>query len=196
MLQEGTSTLPFWGELGHRHPLDSALAAVAALLLGVAWLTVVGWARHSAARTIVAVIIGLQPLTLAVLVELELFRPGQFLALGTSGWLTWPAEILVLPMLLGAGWILDERPLPTIRLIVLGWGVTSFGSLHNFLDYALTTARAPWPVDTPFGLGYLTAATQVVVGVAVVVLSLVLRHRPEPEDGDERWGRDGFTLAA
>jgi hypothetical protein len=194
-LQEATVGLPVWGRTGHRDTLGTALGAAAALLLVLAWLVVIGWARRNPARLVVAGIIAAQPLLVAVLVDLELLAPDRFFGLGSSGWLTWPAEVLILPMLLGAGWVLDEPFVPTLRLVLLGWGVTSFGSLHHFFDYVGSRLLTPRSVEVPPGMGYVTAATQVAVGLVVSVLSLLLRGDDEGEDDDQP-GRDGFTLAA
>lgn len=194
-LQESTVGLPLWGRVGHRDTVGTALGAAAALLLVVAWLVVIGWARRNPARLVVAGIIAAQPLLVAVLVDLELLAPERFFGLSSSGWLTWPAEILILPMLLGAGWVLDEPFVPTVRLILLGWGVTSFGSLHHFVDYVGSRLLTPRAVEVPPGVGYVTAATQIAMGLLVAVLSLLLRGNDEGEDDDQP-GRDGFTLAA
>jgi len=199
-LQEATVGLPVWGRVGHRDTVGTVLGAAAALLLVLAWLVVVGWARRNQARLVVAGIIAVQPLLVAVLVDLELLAPDRFFGLASSGWLTWPAEVLILPMLLGAGWVLDEPFFPTLRLILLGWGVTSFGSLHSFFDYVGSRLLTPHAVEVPPGTGYVTAATQVAVGLLVSALSLLLRGddgRGDDEGGDdEQPGRDGFRLAA
>ncbi|MET0692869.1 MAG: hypothetical protein ABWY56_03005 [Propionibacteriaceae bacterium] len=194
-VQETTYGLPLWGRVGHRDTIGTALGAVAAVLLGLAWLVVIGWARKNLARTLMATVIALQPLVVALLVDLELVAPGRFFAVGNSGWLTWPAEILILPMLLGAGWILDESFGHTLRLILLGWGVTSFGAVHHFVDYVGSMLLAPQSVETPPGMGYVTAATQIMLGVLVGLISLLLRPEDEGED-DDLPGRDGFMLAA
>lgn len=47
---------------------------MAAVLVGVAWLVVIGWARGSAARLVVAPIIAGQPLLVAGLAQLALCR--------------------------------------------------------------------------------------------------------------------------
>jgi len=195
VLQEKTYGLPAWGPVGHRDTLGTALVAVAAVLLGTAWLTTSGWARRNAARTLVASIIGLQPLVVAVLVTLELLVPGRSIAVLTGGWLTWVAEMLVFPLLLGAGWILEEAPLPLLRLMLLGWGATSFGPLHHFGDFVSSALLMPRTGATPPGLGYVTAGTQACLGLGVVAITLLLNSR-KPEEGDERRGPDGFTLAA
>lgn len=196
--QDQTYGLPLWGDAAGRDVLGTALASIAAGLLGLAWVVVISWSRGSAFRRILAVVVGLQPLLLMALVDLELWRPGQFTQAATNGWFSWPAEVLVLPFLLGAGWVLEESALRTVRLIVLGWAVTSFGPLHHFIDYVLTTQVSGVIVDSPPGLGFITALTQVALGLTVIFLSVVL-HRsdePEPEDDDDERGRGGFTLAA
>lgn len=197
-LEDQSYGLPLWGDAGERDVLGTVLVSVAAGMLVLAWVVVVGWSRGSAFRRILAAVVGLQPLLLMTLVHLELWRPGQFIQAATNGWLTWPAEVLVLPFLLGAGWVLEESAGRTARLIVLGWAVTSFGSLHHFIDYALTTQMSGIVVDSPPGLGFITALTQVTLGLAVMFLSVVLHHagEPEGEDDDDERGRGGFTLAA
>lgn len=194
-LRDETYGLPLWAGTADRDPTGTALAALAALLLVLAWLRVAGWARRSPARTALAAVVGGQPLLVALLVALQLTFPSRPL-IEITGWLTWPAEVLVLPLLLGAGWIVDEAPLPTIRLILLGWGVASFGPVHLFVDHVITSLITGGAESSPPGLGYVTAGTQIALGMSVVVLTLVLERRKPPEEGDERSGRDGFTLAA
>jgi hypothetical protein len=196
VLQEETYGLPVWSQAGHRNTFGTALVAVSAALLSIAWFCTTGWARRNPARTALAALIGLQPLVVAALVIFELAAPGRGYAILTSGWLTWLAEMLVFPLLLGAGWVLEESPVQLLRLMVLAWAVTSFGPMHRFGDFVLSTVLLPRSAVTPPGMGYVTAATQVVLGVAVVVVSLVLPSSNEPEEGDERSGRDGYTLAA
>lgn len=197
VLQEETYGLPVWGQVGHRDPLGTALVAVAAVLLSLAWFSTAGWARRNPARIALAALIGLQPLVVAALVTLELVAPGRGYLILTSGWLTWTAEILVFPLLLGAGWVLEEPPAQMLRMIALAWGVTSFGPVHRFGDFVLSTVLLPRSAVSPPGMGYVTAVSQVVLGLAVVVISLVLPSGNEPEEeGDERTGRDGYTLAA
>lgn len=196
VLADQSYGLPLWGD-SERDVLGVVLASVAAGLLVLAWVVVVGWSRGSIFRRILAIVVGAQPLLLMALVDLELWRPGRFVQAATNGWLTWPAEVLVLPFMLGAGWVLEEAAGPTVRLLALGWAVTSFGSLHHFIDYALTTQISGVVLRSPPGLGFLTALTQVGLGLVVLVLSVLLDRpgEPEPEDDDER-GKGGFTLAA
>lgn len=195
-LQDATYGLPLWATSGTHDSFDTVLVTLAALLLSSAWFLVAGWASNSGARTTVALAVGLQPLLVALLVDLAALTPGQRLAVDANGWLTWPAEIMVVPLLLGAGWILDETVVQVVRLMLLGWAVTSFGSVHHFVDHVLTSSLLGASVEgSPPGLGYVTGCTQIALGVAVVIISLVMRQGPEPED-DERSGRDGFTLAA
>jgi hypothetical protein len=194
--QDRTSGLPLWGDVGHRDTWGTALAALAAVLLGLAWLAVGGWAGRNAARTAVVAIVGLQPLILAALVSLELVMPGRFSSTVTNGWLTWPAEVCVIPMLLGAGWLLDEGPVLTLRLILLGWGVTSFGSIHHLIDYMTSKLLSTNVAGLNPGLGYVTAATQLGLGATVAIISLTLRDRTEPDGDEDELGPDGFTLAA
>lgn len=196
-LQEETYGLPVWGQVGHRDLMGTALVAVSAALLSVAWFLTTGWARGNPARTALAALIGLQPLVVAVLLALELAAPGRGYVILTSGWLTWLAEMLVFPLLLGAGWVLEESPVQLLRLMALAWGVTSFGPMHRFGDFVLSSMLLPRSAVTPPGMGYVTAVAQVALGLAVVVVSLVLPSGHEPEEeGDERTGRDGYTLAA
>jgi hypothetical protein len=195
MLQDSTYGLPLWGETGHQDVLGAAATVGSAVLLCLAWLVVADWARSSAARLAMAVVVGAQPLCAAALVAVSSSASGPVL-LDTGGWLLWPAEVLVVPMLLGAGWILDEAPAQILRLMLLAWAVTSYGPLHHFVDFALSTVHAPSAVGSPPGLGYVSAGTQIGLGLVLTVVSLLLGAGPEPEDGDERWGQDGFTLAA
>lgn len=198
LLEEQTYGLPLWGGADGRDVLGTALTSGAAGLLVLAWVAVIGWSRGSAFRRILAAVVGLQPLLLMALTHLELWRPGEFIQAATNGWLTWPAEVLVLPFMLGAGWVLEESAGCTARLIVLGWAVTSFGALHHFIDYALMTQMSGVVVDSPPGLGFITALTQVALGLVVMFLSVVLHRSTEPdsEDDDDEQGRGGFTLAA
>lgn len=199
VLQVDTYGLPLWSVRGRADLVGVALVAGAALLATFAWLAVVDWARVSAARAVLATVVGAQPLLVAGLAGLELLHPGPVL-LEIGGWLTWPAEVVVVPMLMGAGWILDEAPVQILRLIMLAWAVTSFGPMHRFLDYAVSAAELGGSVNAPPGLGYVTAGSQVVLGLAVAVVSLLVPDADEDEgddeEGDERWGQDGFTLAA
>lgn len=198
-LQSDTYGLPLWSAVGRPDLLGMALIAAAALLAALSWLLVVDWARVSSARAVLACVVGAQPLLVTGLVGLQLLHPGPVL-LEVSGWLTWPAEVVVVPMLLGAGWILDEAPAQILRLIMLAWAVTSFGPVHRFLDYAISAAELGGAVNAPPGLGYVTAAGQMILGLAVAVVSLlvpnIVEDEGDDEEGDERWGQDGFTLAA
>jgi hypothetical protein len=195
-LQERTVGLPLWGGVGFRDSVGAALTALAALALSVAWLLVIGWARGTVGPLVMALLVGLQPVLAVVLVGCELLPPAHLFLVATHGWLAWPAEVLVFPMLLGAGWILDDTPKQILRLMVLGWGVTSFGPLHHFVDYAVTSAIFGSTGSSPPGMGYVTAATQLGVGGVVVLSTLLGPKGSEPEDDDEQYGRDGFTLAA
>ena len=151
-------------------------------------------------RTALSVIIALQPLAGAVLGLIDLISPDLVLPLARSGWLTWPAEMLVLPLLLGAGWIIEEPPTKMLRLILLGWGVTSFGSMHTFGDYIIFMIRhhgpgaPPGTSWNPAGMGFGIAGTQLGVGLVVLIISLFIGRGPNRED--DRRGRGGFTLAA
>ena len=195
LLQDATYGLPLWGATGHQDALSVVATVAAGLLLGLSWLVVADWARSSGARLALALIVGTQPLCAAALVAASSRSPGLAL-LETGGWLMWPAEVVVVPMLLGAGWILDEAPAQILRLMLLAWAVTSFGPLHHFVDFAVSAARTPGATGSPPGLGYVSAVTQIALGVVLTLVSLLLGHGPEPEEGDERWGQDGFTLAA
>lgn len=195
-LQEETYGLPIWGQAGHRDTMGTALAAVAAVMLSIAWFLTTGWARRNPARTALAALIGLQPLVVAALVTLELVAPGRGYPILTSGWLTWLAEVAVFPLLLGAGWVLEESTVQLLRMMVLAWAVTSFGPMHRFGDFVLSTTLLPRSAVVAPGMGYVTAVTQVVLGLTVVLVNLVLGPNNPEEEGDERKGRDGFTLAA
>jgi hypothetical protein len=180
-LQDDTYGPPLWSVGGQPDAGGLALVAASALLATLAWVLVVDWARVSSARVVVAGIVGAQPLLVAALVGLELVRPGPTL-LEVGGWLTWPAEIVVLPMLLGAGWILDEAPVQILRLMLLAWAVTSFGPVHHFVDYAVSAARIGGASSTPPGLGYVTAGGQLVLGLAVALVSLLVTEPGQEED--------------
>ncbi len=201
-LEQATTGAPSWGPVAFRDPTAVLLTVLAGFLLCGAWVLVAGWARGQWMRTVVSVVIALQPLSGSVLGLVDFVSPDVALRVAQSGWLTWPAEMLVLPLLLGAGWILEEGPLETTRLIVLGWGVTSFGSMHTFGDYMIFMARHQGPVPppghrwNPDGLGFGIACTQLGVGLVVVVLTLLVRRHRGPGRNDERFGRDGLTLAA
>lgn len=195
LMTEETIGLPLWADAAHRDLWASALVGGSATLLSLAWFVASGWARGSVYRLAVAAFVGAQPLLVAVLVELELIAPGQLFAVAASGWLLWPAEVLVFPLLLGQGWLVEESPVRLARLLMLAWGATAFGPLHHFVDHVGSMLLVPVAAPSPPGLGYVTAGTQVVLGVAVVVVTLLL-PRPKPTDGDELTGRDGFTLAA
>lgn len=199
-LEEATTGAPSWGPVAFRNPTAVLLTVIAGFLLFAAWMLVAGWARGQWMRTLVSVIIALQPLAGSVLGLIDLRTPDLVLPLAQSGWLTWPAEMLVLPLLLGAGWIMEERPTRMVLLIVLGWGVTSFGSMHTFGDYIIFMIRhqgpgAPPGVSwNPAGMGFGIAGTQLGVGLIVVIISVFIDRGPNREDG--RRGRNGFTLAA
>ncbi len=193
-LQDATHGFPGWGGLGRPDLGTSATAIAAALLLSAAWVGVVGWRRGSLTHNLMCVVVGVQPLIAATLLVVE--AVGRRLPTAVGGWLTWPAEAYVFPMLLGAGWLLNESLLGTLRLLVLGWGVTSFGSIHHFVDAVAARLLAPGAVGaSPPGLGYATAATQVLIGLVVVVLSLP-RATPDTPEADGWPGPDGYTLAA
>ena len=196
-LEEVTTGVPSWAPVAFRDPEAALLTAVAGLMLCLAWVLVAGWARRRWMRTLVTVIVALQPLSGAALGLGNLFGHDRLLSLASSGWLTWPAEMLVMPLLLGAGWIMEESPLQMTRLIVLGWGVTSFGSMHAFGDYIIFMIRhpiAPGQFGNPAGMGFGVAGTQLGVGLIVLIMSLAMGRGPKREDG--RRGRDGFMLAA
>jgi hypothetical protein len=195
VLRDESYDLPVGMAAGQPVLADALLVVAAALLLGLAWLTVLDWARASAARMVVAVMIALQPVLVAAVEVLQLATSSPVL-LTAAGWLTWPAEMLVIPLLLGAGWILDEAPGQVVRLMLLAWAVTSFGPLHHFVDYVLSSVLLDGLGARPPGLGYVTAFTQVGCGLLVLVATMWLETPGEPEEGDERTGRDGFSLAA
>ncbi|MGI8456656.1 MAG: hypothetical protein ACR2LI_00880 [Propionibacteriaceae bacterium] len=193
-LQDATHGFPGWGGLGRPDLGTAAAGIVAALLLSVAWVGVIGWARGSGTRNLLCVVVGVQPLIAATVLVIE--ATGFVLPAAVGGWLTWPAEAYVFPFLLGAGWLVNESLLGTLRLLTLGWGVTSFGSIHHVADSVVARLLSPDAVGaSPPGLGYATAATQVLVGLVVVVLTLQ-RAVPDTPDTDDGPERDGFTLAA
>ncbi|MBA8794205.1 hypothetical protein FHX74_001810 [Friedmanniella endophytica] len=199
--EEVSLAAPVWASAGHRDPTTAVLTVIACFLLFLAWVLAVGWARRRLIRTLVTLVVAAQPLLAAVLGIVDLVTPDAALRLATSGWLTWPAEMLVLPMLLGAGWIFEEGALAMVRLVVLGWTVTAFGSIHGFFDYVIFMIRHPVPPGTPVGtvgapagMGFGAAIVQLALGVVVIGLS-VWADRPRRPDTDRR-GRDGFTLAA
>lgn len=195
-LRKASSGSVWWLGGDTRNASALILAAVAATVIAGAWLVVIRWAQGSAVRLVMAAIIAGQPLLVAGLTEAELISAGRPLGLGIDGWLTWPAEILVFPLLLGAGWLLDQTPAHTLRLLLLGWGVTSFGPMHHFVDDVATTMLLRGGPGVPAGLGYVTAGTQISIGLALVVISLAFGRPTATGDDDDRYGPDGFTLAA
>jgi hypothetical protein len=193
-LQDATHGFPGWGADQAPDPVASGTAMAAAVLLSTVWVLVVGCSRTSLPRTLMCVVVGAQPLVAALVVTLE--AAGHPPPAGVGEWLTWPAETYVFPLLLGAGWLLTETALTTVRLLFLGWGVTSFGSVHRFADYAITQAAHPGTAGlSPPGLGYVTAVTQLVLGLVVILLTLPHGSTDAPDPPD-RPDHDDFTLAA
>ena len=73
----------------------------------------------------------------------------------------------------------------TAVLVVVAWGGTAFGGLHQMAEYVamITFSDANW--DVPPGTGYLTAVGLILAGALTLAYAVRLprsAHRPDPAE--------------
>lgn len=163
-----TSTpFPYPPEVAEQAPWASELGAAAMALSGLAWLVLVLEVRSSRRDTFVAALPTVVSLAMAALCLAAAANRDRDPDAYTPLWLLLAVEVVAVPAL-----VLVWRRQPErggrrfVSLVVVAWGATAFGLVHQVLDYFTMTAFSQANWDTPPGTGYGTALVLVLAAAA------------------------------
>ncbi|GAA1430436.1 hypothetical protein GCM10009616_15030 [Microlunatus lacustris] len=161
--------------LGEGVTASAMFAAAAIAVTALAWLPValgLGWRARSR-------LVALLPVAATLLLAVRSY-PGAQGIVGSAGnaplWLA--VEVLGLAaVLLVFRWEIGAGSALLIRLLVLSWGATAFGIVHQSGDYILMIATSSANWDVPPGTGYITSA---LLALAAAVTMVTGSHRRWP----------------
>ena len=166
---------PYPGAFGKGVTASAMFAAAAIALTALAWLPVafgLGWRARSQ-------LVALLPVGATLLLAVRSY-PRAHGIVGSAGntplWLA--VEVLGLAaVLLIFRWEVGAGSALLIRLLVLSWGATAFGPVHQTGDYILMIATSSANWDVPPGTGYFTST---LLALAAAVTMLTAGYRPWP----------------
>jgi hypothetical protein len=160
------------------------LGAAAMMLAGLAWLVVVLAMRWSSRTKAVAVLPAFVTLVMsgAAAVGIGAARSASE---PVSLWLGMAVELTAVAALWAVwSWETALRGLGLVRILIVLWGVTSFGLFHCAGDFMIMMSWSSANWDVPPGTGWLTVAG--LIASAVVTAVLTRRSgsgQPEPLRG-------------
>jgi hypothetical protein len=153
------------------------LAAVAMVLTGLAFLTLVLGMRWRLKTRAVATVPALLSLGLA-LSSVRAALPGaREVAYPSPPWWLILEVAAVGVLVVVRRWQPEVSSGEMARLTLILWGVTAFGVSHEMVDYMTMSALNTWNWDCPPGCGYPTA---VAIGVATLATGSALLTRRSP----------------
>lgn len=167
--------LPFQGpaELGEQTPWASELGAMAIVASAAAWAVVVLGLRWPPGATLLGLLPSLSSTSIAVQIYLVARVPQRNTEESLSGWVLLLPEITgVLALLVAARQPQRDGSHDLRRLVLLAWGTTVFGSVHQLFDYL---GMGLWSVanwDLPPGTGVGTVLVLLVTASGVTVWTL------------------------
>lgn len=171
-------------DVAERVPGVAGLSVTAMVLAALAWLVVVLAMRWSSRTTTVAVVPALLTLGLAGTAIAGLGAP-RSLSEPVSIWLGLAGELTAGVALIAVwAWEPGVRALTLARIMIVLWGLTSFGFFHLAADFLLMTVWSVANWDVPPGTGWMTVAGLVASGVLTAVLTL----RSGPGQPETSWG--------
>jgi hypothetical protein len=154
-----------------RAPWASQLGIAAMVLAGAAWLVLVLGMNWSGRTKAVATLPGLTGL--AVALDAALASAVGSSTDGAPSVLGCAPEVSALVALAAIwGWQPETRGRHLVRVVVVAWGATAFGSVHLISDYILMFMLSDANWDTPPLTGSLTALTILISGVLTLAVVL------------------------
>ncbi|HEY5821674.1 MAG TPA: hypothetical protein VIT20_06840 [Propionibacteriaceae bacterium] len=170
---DGGLPFPFPSEPAEMTPGAAELGVIAVALAALAWLVLVLGLRWSIADKAIAALPGLATMMVALAAAQLAGDAGRGPDESGPGWLWWLPDLMVVGAFIA---LALRRPALTrrteLRLVVMLWGTSAFGFVHQFAAYltAASLSDANW--DNPPGTGYGTALVLVFSAVATIVLGL------------------------
>ena len=172
---------PYPPEPGEQTAWASELGVAATVLTGLAWLVLVVGSAWEIRTKAIAVLPGLLTLGLAGHAAVAVGRTERSVDGPMALWvlmelLTVVAVAAVLLREPGARWW------SIAALLVVAWGSTAMGGLHQVGDYVGTATFSDANWDLPPGTGYLTAAGLLVAGGLTLAYAIRWPRPAQPAD--------------
>ncbi len=166
---------PYPEALGEGVTASAMFAAAAIALTALAWLPVafgLGWRARSR-------LVALLPVAATLLLAIRSYPLADGIVGSAGNTALWLAvEALgVAAVVLIFRWEVGAGSALLIRLLVLSWGATAFGTVHQTGDYMMMIATSSANWDVPPGTGYITS-TLLSLAAAVTMATTSYRRWP------------------